>query len=66
MQHIQQSAPVLSRYLQNPNVRQPLATIPELDLTLYSRCLVCRMNEDGTFASLEKEDFEKVNDYLAM
>ena len=34
-------------------------TIPELDLTLYSRCLVCRMNADGTFASLEKEDFEK-------
>ena len=33
---------------------KPLATIPELDLTLYSRCLVCRMNEDGTFASLEK------------
>ena len=47
-------------------VMKPLATIPELDLTLYSRCLVCRMNADGTFASLEKEDFEKFIDYLAM
>lgn len=47
-------------------VMKPLATIPEFDLTLYSRCLVCRMNADGTFASLEKEDFEKFIDYLAM
>ena len=55
-----------SAYEKSGYVRKPLATIPELDLTLYSRCLVCRMNEDGTFASLEKEDFEKVNNYLAM
>ena len=34
-------------------VLKPLAAIPELDLEIYSRCIVCRLNEDGNLASLE-------------
>ncbi len=44
---------------------KPLAVIPELGLELYSRCLVCRMNDEGKFESLEKEDLEKFIHYLA-
>lgn len=46
-------------------VLKPLAFIPELDLEIYSRCIVCRMNEDGEFENLEPEDMEKVLKYLA-
>lgn len=46
-------------------VLKPLAVIPELDLELYSRCIVCRMNEAGEFESLCEEDFEKFIDYMA-
>lgn len=43
---------------------KPLAIIPELDLKLYSRCIVCRMNEQGEFESLKEEDFDKFMKYL--
>ena len=41
------------------------ASIPEIGLELKSRCIVCRMNGDGSFASIKKEDFGKVMKYLA-
>ena len=41
------------------------ARIPEINLVLNSRCIVLRMNDDGSFASIEDEDFEKVMKYLA-
>ena len=44
---------------------KPLATIPELDLKVYSRCIVCRMNAAGGFESLDKGDFEIWDRYLA-
>ena len=44
---------------------KPLAVIPELDIELYSRCIVCRMNEDGEFDSLQDEDCEKFMQYLS-
>ncbi len=44
---------------------RPLAEIPEENIVLYSRCLVCRMKEDGTLVSLEEEDFGKFMHYLA-
>lgn len=44
---------------------KPLASIPEIDIEIYSRCIVCRMNESGAFESLHEEDFEKFIDYLA-
>lgn len=43
---------------------EPLARIPELDLELYSRCILVRMGEDGTFASLEGDDIMKAIKYL--
>ena len=45
---------------------QPLAVIPELDLVLYSRCIVCRMNEKGEFEDLQEEDFSKFMHYLPL
>ncbi len=46
-------------------VLKPLAVIPELDLELYSRCIVCRMNESGKLQSLQDDDYEKFIHYLA-
>ena len=39
--------------------KTPLAIIPERDIVLYSRCIVCRMNEVGEFEDLENEDYIK-------
>lgn len=44
---------------------KPLAAIPELNLKVYSRCIVCRMNAAGGFGSLGKGDFEIWDRYLA-
>jgi len=55
-----------TRALREDNyVIKPLATIPELDLEIYSRCIVCRMTPDGMFESLKKGDFEVWDRYLA-
>ena len=44
---------------------KPLAVIPEENLEIYSRCIVCRVNEDGSFTDLEPEDVETVFQYLS-
>ena len=46
-------------------VMKPLASIPELDIELYSRCLMCRMNADGEFKNIQEEDKDMVLKYLA-
>lgn len=46
-------------------VMKPLASIPELSLELYSRCIVCRMSPAGEIENLENEDFEIWSRYLA-
>ena len=46
-------------------VIKPLAVIPELNLEIYSRCIVCRMNADGVFESLAEGDFKIWDRYLA-
>ena len=43
-----------------------LAIIPERDIVLYSRCIVCRMNEEGEFEDLENEDYIKFMQYLVL
>lgn len=54
------------RYFRENNYTlKPLATIPELNMELYSRCILVRMKEDGTFASLEKGDIMKADKYLS-
>ena len=44
---------------------KPAAVIPELGLVLYSRCIVCRMNENGELSGIEAGDTEKAVKYLA-
>ena len=44
---------------------KPLAVIPEIGLTLFSRCIALRMNEDGSFASLQDGDSRILVKYLA-
>lgn len=44
---------------------KPLAVIPELDIELYSRCLVCRINATGNIESILPEDYEIWSQYLA-
>ena len=45
---------------------KPLAIIPEMDVILYSRCIVCRMDEKGEFEDLQDEDFIKFMQYLTI
>ena len=44
---------------------KPLVTIPENNIKLYSRCIVCRMNENRELESLQNGDYEKFVKYLA-
>ena len=41
------------------------ACIPEIGLTLHSRCFVCRIDENGNFKSLEDGDIDKFINYLS-
>lgn len=43
---------------------KPLAIIPEINLNIYSRCIACRMDENGELESLESEDFEVIDKYF--
>ena len=57
---------IKERALREDNyVIKPLATIPDLNLEIYSRCIVCRMNADGVFESLAEGDYETWGRYLA-
>jgi len=42
----------------------PLFSIPEENITIYSRCLICRKDEAGQLVDLQEGDFEKVKAYL--
>lgn len=54
------------RLLKDENYKiKPLAVIPEIGLTLYSRCIALRLNEDGSFASLQDGDGRILVKYLA-
>lgn len=47
------------RYFQRDGyVLKPLATIPELGVEIYSRCIACRMDENGKLQSLQAEDYK--------
>ena len=45
--------------------KKPLAVIPEANLEIYSRCIVCRIDEAGNLGSLQSEDYDKFMTYLA-
>ncbi len=44
---------------------KPLVVIPESDTEIYSRCIVCRVDENGELNSLQNGDYEKFVKYLA-
>lgn len=44
---------------------KPLVVIPENNIKLYSRCVVCRINEHGELESLRDDDYKKIVNYLA-
>ena len=58
----------LQQFIQDTNKCKhrfdPSAVIPEKGIVLYSRCIACRIDEDGTLVSLEQEDCPKVVKYL--
>jgi hypothetical protein len=43
---------------------KPLAVIPKGNIEIYSRCIVCRVNESGELESLQDGDYEKFVEYL--
>lgn len=44
--------------------RQATVIIKELGLTLYSRAIACRINDNGEFTWLEDGDYEKIIEYF--
>ena len=38
--------------------------IPEIGFKIHTRCIACRMDENGVLQSLEKDDFEKFLHYF--
>lgn len=57
---------IKERALREDNyILKPLASIPEMNLDIYSRCIVCRMNVAGEFESLGEGDYEIWGHYLA-
>ena len=44
---------------------KPLVVIPEDNIEIYSRCVVCRVDENGEFEDLRTEDLEKFIEFLA-
>ena len=52
-------------FLEDGYILKPLAIVSELNLELYSRCIVCRMNKQGDLESLQDEDYKKFIHYLS-
>lgn len=46
-------------------VFKPLAYIPEKNIEIYSRCIVCRMDDNGNLKGLNMKDYEEAYKYLA-
>ena len=44
---------------------KPVAVIPENNIEIYSRCIVCRIDSNGELDSLQNGDYEKFVKYLA-
>lgn len=52
------------KYREDEDVTKPTVIIPEKDLTLYSRCIACRLNDDDSFTDIEEEDINIINKYF--
>ena len=44
---------------------KPVVVIEEDGIEIYSRCIVCRINDNGELESLKDGDYEKFVNYLA-
>lgn len=44
---------------------KPLCSIPELNLEIYSRCFLCRIDDNSELQSVQPEDIELVDNYFA-
>lgn len=56
----------IKRYFKEDGyVAQPLVSIPEENIEIYSRCIICRKTDDNHFVAFENVDFDKVLKYLA-
>lgn len=44
---------------------KPLVNIPEHHIRIYSRCAICRRNEEGKLYSIEPKDMDSIIKYLA-
>lgn len=43
----------------------PSAYFPEYDLKVYSRCIACRIDDDGNICSINEDDIALLESYLA-
>lgn len=43
---------------------KPTAIIPEKNLKLYSRCIACRINENGNLDSIKDSDYSIITKYF--
>lgn len=46
-------------------ILKPTAFIPEHDIEIYSKCIVCGITENGDLTDIPFDD-DKIFDYLAM
>ena len=46
-------------------IRKPLISIEENDIKIYSRCIICRLSDDGKLTSITHKDVKQVIMYLA-
>ena len=53
------------KVMKHKDVKKPLVAIKENNIEIYSRCIVCRINEYREFESLQSGDYEKFMKYLA-
>ena len=52
------------KYREDEDVTRPTVIMPEKDVTLYSRCIACRLNDDNSFTDITKEDINIINRYF--
>lgn len=59
---------VYNKYAEENNDKKykPLACVPELNLTLYSRCILCGIDDEGNLTSLIPEKSREAVKYLSL
>ena len=58
---------VYNKYKEEKNVKENMkrsAIIPELDISLHSKCIACRIDKNGNLESLQPEDVDTILKYF--